>query len=116
MAGYTGGVRWLYHVRIRTTDDAWPYAPESFAKEHFIHASFRDAVLESASLYFSTDTTLEILAIDPRRLTAKIEIATTPRGPMPHILGPIDRDAVTRIWPLASFNPKRLPDRIDETI
>lgn len=109
-------MRWLYHVRIQPTDDAWPYAPTSFAKEKFIHASYRDAILESASLYFPPDAKLEILAIDPRKLTPKIEIATTPRGPMPHILGPIDRDAVTRIWPLASFNPKRNPDRIDETI
>jgi uncharacterized protein (DUF952 family) len=96
-------------------DDTWPYAPTSFASERFIHASFRDSVLESASLYFRTDAKLEILVIDPRKLAARVDIVTTPRGPMPHIMGPIEHDAVARILPIESFDPNRFPDRINQT-
>jgi uncharacterized protein (DUF952 family) len=105
-------VRWLYHLRIVTTDDAWPYAPASFANEKFIHASYRDAVQESAALYFRADAKIEILMIDPRKLTALVDVASTPRGPMPHIVGAIAHAAVTRIVPLESFDPKRFPDSI----
>ena len=35
-----------------------------------------------------------MLAIDPRRLDVPVEIADTPRGPMPHVRGSIPADAV----------------------
>jgi len=34
-----------------------------------------------------------VLAIDPRRLDVRVEVADTPRGPMPHVHGAIPRDA-----------------------
>ena len=107
-------MRWLYHLRIVSNDDAWPYLPASFAKEQFIHASYRDAVRESAALYFSADARVEILMIDPRKLTAKIDVATTPRGPMPHVKGSVERLAVTRIVALGDFDPKIFPDDVDD--
>ncbi len=101
-------MRWLFHV-VRPEDLKWTsdgrYAPPSLATEGFIHASYKDAVRESASLYFEADelARLQILAIDPRRLDMPVELATTPRGPMPHIRGPIPADAV-QVLDLASLD------------
>ena len=72
--------RWLYHA---LPEGEWErvtevYAPESLAREGFVHASYRDAIAESARLYVRAPSV--ILRIDPRRLTAPVEIAETPRG------------------------------------
>jgi uncharacterized protein (DUF952 family) len=75
-------MRWLYHVRVvGPLPD--PYVPASLLVEGFIHCSFRDHAAESARLYFPVDAVLEVLRIDPRGLP--VEIAQTPRGPMPHV-------------------------------
>jgi putative intracellular protease/amidase/uncharacterized protein (DUF952 family) len=92
-------MRWLFHL-VRPEDLSWGsdgrYKAPSLASEGFIHASYKDAVWESARLYFKAEelTRLRVLAIDPRRLDVPIEVADTPRGPMPHIRGPIPVDAV----------------------
>jgi cyclohexyl-isocyanide hydratase len=92
-------MRWLFHV-VRAEELGWGsdgrYAPPSLGHEGFIHASYRDVVVESARLYFEPEElpTLRVLAIDPRRLDVPIEVAETPRGPMPHIHGAIPVDAV----------------------
>ncbi len=90
-------MRWLFHIAARE-EIAWGadgrYAPPSLAREGFIHASYKDAVAESARLYFPANAELRVLAIDPRRLDAPVEIATTPRGDMPHVRGPIPADAI----------------------
>jgi putative intracellular protease/amidase/uncharacterized protein (DUF952 family) len=89
-------MRWLFHV-ARAEDVSWGkdgrYAPASLGTEGFIHASYKDAVAESARLYFPADAKLLVLAIDPRRLDVRVEIAETPRGPMPHVHGSIPSDA-----------------------
>ena len=92
-------MRWLFHL-ARSEDLKWGsdgrYAPPSLASEGFIHASYKDAVRESAGLYFEADelSRLRLLAIDPRRLDVPVEAAATPRGPMPHVHGPVPADAV----------------------
>ena len=91
--------RWLFHL-VRAEDLGWGsdgrYAPPSLAREGFIHASYKDCVAESARLYFAAEDLagLRVLAIDPRRLDVPVEIAETPRGPMPHVHGSIPVDAV----------------------
>jgi hypothetical protein len=37
------------------------------------------------------------LQIDPRRLDVPVAVVQTPRGPMPHILGPVPGRAVARM-------------------
>jgi cyclohexyl-isocyanide hydratase len=95
-------MRWLFHI-VRAEELGWGrdgrYAPPSLATEGFIHASYRDAVAESARLYFPADARLRVLAVDPRRLDVPVEIAETPRGPMPHVRGSIPVDAVRVIEP-----------------
>ena len=96
-------MRWLYHVRRAENRGPAPlpdgdleaYAPPSLGAEGFIHASFRDDVTASAKLYFSGGSAqLEVLCIDPRRLDVEVRIVETPRGRMPHVHGPIPRDAI----------------------
>lgn len=92
-------MRWLFHL-VRPEELSWGsdgrYAPPSLASEGFIHASYKDAVRASAELYFEAAelSKLRLLAIDPRRLDVPIELADTPRGPMPHIRGSMPVDAV----------------------
>ncbi|HEY8075581.1 MAG TPA: DUF952 domain-containing protein, partial [Labilithrix sp.] len=90
-------MKWLFHL-ARREEIVWGadgrYAPASLAREGFIHASYKDAVAESARLYFEDGADIRVLAIDPRRLDKPIEIATTPRGDMPHVRGPIPADAI----------------------
>ena len=91
--------RWLFHL-VRPEDLGWGrdgrYSPASLAREGFIHASYKEAVAGSAALYFKPGELagLRVMAIDPRRLDVPIEVADTPRGPMPHIRGSIPVDAV----------------------
>jgi putative intracellular protease/amidase/uncharacterized protein (DUF952 family) len=118
-------VRWLYHVRraenleLASTAElsVEPYAPESLDAEGFIHASYRDEVAGSARLYFRTDsasdTQLEVLCIDPRRLDVPVVLADTPRGKMPHIHGPIPREAIRSTISLDEVSA--MPDRTTGT-
>ncbi|MBK8997847.1 MAG: DUF952 domain-containing protein [Myxococcales bacterium] len=95
-------------------NEARRYAPPSLGAEGFVHASFKDAVLESARLHFRgvPSEQLSLLAIDPRRLDVPVELAPTPRGPMPHVHGAIPEDA-TRVIPLASLADQ--PDGVTGT-
>ena len=91
--------RWLFHL-VRAEELGWGsdgrYAPASLAREGFIHASYKDRVEESARLYFKAEDVprLRVMVIDPRRLDVPVEVADTPRGPMPHVHGSIPVDAV----------------------
>jgi cyclohexyl-isocyanide hydratase len=98
-------MRWLYHVTPAIEVIAGQaFAPPSLARDGFIHASWKDAVLESARLHTDAHTHRVVLAIDPRRVAVPIEVATTPqRGQMPHIAGPIPADAVRRVTDLVEW-------------
>jgi putative intracellular protease/amidase/uncharacterized protein (DUF952 family) len=105
-------MRWLYHLRPVGAEGRGRYAPPSVTSEGFLHASYRDALLESARLYFAKDAAIEFLRIDPRRLDVPVERVETPRGEMPHIRGSIPEDAMVERAPLASFDPHRAPDLV----
>jgi uncharacterized protein (DUF952 family) len=96
-------VRWLYHVKVAGPLPD-PYAPPSLAAEGFVHCSYLPAVAESARLYFPPDAALEILKIDPRGLD--VEVAETPRGPMPHVRQAIPRSAVVARLTLDELDPE----------
>jgi uncharacterized protein (DUF952 family) len=93
-------VRWLYHLITADTAIGDPYAPTSLEQEGFIHCSYRDAVAETARLYFPAGADVRVLQIDPTRVTAPVEVATTPRGPMPHLYGPLPRSAIAAMLTL----------------
>ena len=89
-------VRWLYHVLAGDVPPGDYYSPASLAQEGFVHCSFRDAVAESARLYFPAGARLSVLQIDPRRVGCEVRVVDTPRGPMPHVHGAIPRAAIVR--------------------
>ena len=93
-------MRWLYHVLPADVALGEPYAPPSLVQEGYIHCSFRDAAAESARLYFPAGVPLRVLQIDPRRVRGEVRVVETPRGPMPHVHGPIPRAAIVRELPL----------------
>lgn len=98
-------MRWLFHILTRQAHDAWSssdgdYAPPSLATDGFIHTSYREQVAESAKLYFPADAELVVMRIDPHKLDVRVEEAPTPRGPMPHVFGPIPRAAIDGILSL----------------
>lgn len=103
-------MRWLYHVTFRVRASINPYTVDSLYKEGFIHASYASSVAESARLYFPAGSDLVVLQIDPRKLGVPLEVAETPRGPMPHIYGPIPREAIVSIREVAEAPD--LPDAI----
>jgi uncharacterized protein (DUF952 family) len=113
MTGASGGtLRWLYHAATREAWDqalaADPYGPreahgEAGAREGFVHASYRDVVVESARLYLPAGSAKVIVQIDPRLVAGLVRVAETPRGPMPHVHGGIPRRAITRVVDLESF-------------
>ncbi len=86
--------RWIYHLVPRAQVPAGDLTPASLATEGFVHGSFRGDVLESARLHFAPGEDLVAVPIDPRRAGVRIEWASTPRGPMPHLFGAIPRDAL----------------------
>jgi len=106
----TAPARWLYHALLVSDDHGDPYAPASLAQEGFIHASYAATVEESAQLYFPKDAALVVFQIDPRRLSVPVDVVETPRGPMPHLCGPLDRRAILRR--LARDELAGLPDFI----
>ncbi len=100
-------MRWLYHVVNRGERDVVVGA------EGFVHCSYRDDVEDSARLYFPLAAELEVLQVDPRRVDARIEVAATPRGPMPHVHGAIARDAIREAYEVDAI--ERAPDVVTGT-
>ena len=96
MVCYDAFVRWLYHVLAGEVPRGDWYSPPSLLQEGFVHCSFRDAVAESARLYFPAGARLSVLQIDPRRVGCEVRVVDTPRGPMPHVHGAIPRAAIVR--------------------
>lgn len=105
-------MRWLYHVTTDPPEAGAPLAPASLATEGFVHASYAPRVTETAALYFSASKPV-VLRIDPRRVAARVEEADTPRGPMPHVYGPIPADAIREVLSLADV--EAAPDRVTGT-
>ncbi|GHK00275.1 DUF952 domain-containing protein [Streptomyces sp. NPDC003753] len=85
-----------------------PYAPASLAEDGFVHCSPDEETTLAVVNAFYRDTPRPLLALllDESRLTARCEweraVPAPPPGVaegtlFPHVFGPVDRDAVTRI-------------------
>ncbi|MEU3725455.1 DUF952 domain-containing protein [Streptomyces sp. NPDC031705] len=76
-----------------------PYAPGSLAAEGFVHCSAdRPTVLAIAQArYRETPGTLLAVELDESALAAEVR-RTGPGDPYPHVHGPLNRDAVVRVW------------------
>lgn len=111
-------MRWLYHVLTRSAYESFrgsgegAYAPPSLGAEGFVHASYRDRAAESARLYFPPGEALVVLRVDPRALGVALEVVETPRGPMPHVLGPVPRSAIVEVLGVGDL--ARAPDAVED--
>ncbi len=78
------------------------YAPDSLAKEGFIHASKKEQVNGVLDRYFKNQSDLLLLHIDETKLTAtlKYELAPSVNDLFPHIFGRLNTDAVIKATPL----------------
>jgi glutathione S-transferase len=79
-----------------------PYRTDSLAGEGFIHCCFADQVAAAANRFYATATEVLVVTLDPARLTHPLREELSSSGKLfPHVYGPINRDAVTAVVPLA---------------
>ena len=96
----------LYHV---AQDSVWQrhranntgvYLPDEFAREGFIHCSYRHQVLATANRLFRGRHDLVLLTIDPGRLPSELRLVdeNLEGGSelFPHLYGPLPLAAVSR--------------------
>ena len=108
----------IYHI---TSREAWnqarqrgDYRADSLETEGFIHCSTEEQVIPVAEQFFKGDQDLYLLMIEPSLLSSDLkwespaEGTPTPGVPagdlFPHIYGPINLDAVVKVFDLQS-NP-----------
>jgi uncharacterized protein (DUF952 family) len=106
----------IYHITSRA---AWKdaqqrgdYRAESLEAEGFIHCSTKSQVLPVAEKYYKGQRGLILLIIDPSLLSSDLKWeppsgGTPPPGVpegdlFPHIYGPINLDAVVKVFDLES--------------
>jgi uncharacterized protein (DUF952 family) len=110
----------IYHLVPARYYEAQPanqsYLPDSFAQEGFIHCTDNlPLLLKIANLYFAgLADVLLVLEIDPARLVSPLKFeaplpppnapgSTSPHAPgqlFPHIYGPLNREAISQVFPL----------------
>jgi uncharacterized protein (DUF952 family) len=81
------------------------YTPPSLAAEGFIHFSTREQVLDTARRYYAALTDLLLLEVDSARTSAGWRWEDSGHGVFPHLYGPLDLDAVTRVWRIERDSP-----------
>lgn len=98
-------MRTIYHLvprHVWEQDPEQPYRAESLASEGFIHCSFAEQVARSANRFYADAAELLLLHIDADRLSSPLREEASGTGEIfPHIHGPLPRDAVVRVEPLA---------------
>jgi len=73
------------------------YRATSLETEGFIHASRPEQVVGVANRYFHGASDLVVLWIDPARLQARLQSDPVGDDFYPHIYGPLNLDAVSRV-------------------
>ena len=75
------------------------YEAESLSEEGFIHSSKAEQVQGVLQRYYVGQTNLLLLHIDEAKLTSplKFELAPSVNEEFPHIYGPLNIDAVTKV-------------------
>jgi uncharacterized protein (DUF952 family) len=95
----------IYHLVLRRAWEAHPdqpYRADSLTSEGFIHCSFAQQVAGAANRFYADQQDLLVLHIDPARLTSPLREEPSGTGEVfPHIHGPLNRDAVVAVQPLA---------------
>lgn len=75
------------------------YFPSAFPQEGFIHCSTLSQLETSANKYYTHDTEVVCLHLNPEALTAplKYEFAASRGEDFPHIYGGINRNAILKV-------------------
>ena len=110
----------IYHITARAdweaAQRAGVYRTASLEGEGFIHCSRRDQVVAVADANFRGRTGLVLLAIDAARVAPEIryEDCYDSGQAFPHIYGPLELDAVTRVidFPPDAEGRFALPDEL----
>ncbi|EDX86664.1 conserved hypothetical protein [Synechococcus sp. PCC 7335] len=80
------------------------YEPDSLAAEGFIHLSKEQQVSGTVERFYKGRSDLVILEIDPKLLQASLCYDQVPgHGVFPHLYGPLNLEAVVRVWTIDSF-------------
>jgi uncharacterized protein (DUF952 family) len=104
----------IYHITSlrewREAQQRGEYRAASLEMEGFIHCSTETQVLPVAEKYYRGRGRLLLLAIDPARLSSELRWEPPSGGapppgvpagePFPHIYGPINLDAVVKVFDL----------------
>ena len=88
----------IYHIVLTEVWAAFEgdlYKAPSLETEGFIHCSFAGQLDGVINRYYSNESSLVILEIDPERLMSRmIKEPSTNSEIYPHIYGPINREAI----------------------
>ena len=92
----------IYHIVLPNVWAAFSgdfLSAASLADEGFIHCSFSEQLDGVIGRYYSGTDLVMILEIDSDKLTSKlVEESSTGGEIYPHIYGPINREAIVRIF------------------
>jgi uncharacterized protein (DUF952 family) len=83
-------------------DPAQPYVPPDFEREGFIHCTDGREAVSSVLTQYYKDSVGEwlVLVVDKDRVKAPVKYED-PAGIFPHVYGPLNRDAIVAVVPLA---------------
>jgi uncharacterized protein (DUF952 family) len=107
----------IYHLAVA---DDWRGDPDAayatstldrtLEEEGFIHCSFATQLQQIADLVYRGRKDVLLLKIEIASLTSQVRVETLVgcSGSFPHIYGPLNRDAVTNVTPLALLADGRL--------
>ena len=98
---------------------AGEYRPDRFEAEGFIHLSKKSQVLRPANLLYQGQENLQLLVIDPDKVTSAIVYEPGSHGEeelFPHLYGPLNVDAVVGLvaFPCEPDGSFALPDGLPD--
>jgi uncharacterized protein (DUF952 family) len=90
----------IYHI---VGEEEWEqaqrvgvYSPGSLEEDGFIHAGYKEQLLDVANILFAGEEGLVVLCIEPSRVTAPIREDLV-ESLHPHFYGPLNIDAVVQV-------------------
>lgn len=90
----------IYHITSKTeweaAQESGQYLPQGYAQDGFIHTSFKEQVLKTASRFYTGQSGLVLLKIESEATGAEVKVENLDGGAelFPHIYGPLPITAV----------------------
>lgn len=100
----------LYHITdteaLKAARQVGHLTPPSLKSEGFVHCSFSSQLLWVANNFFTGQSDLLVLVLDPVKLEAELRVEEVPEANawFPHLYGPINLSSVQQEIPLAPGN------------